>query len=212
MSFKPVAIFPTAETLLPHYRSEIEKAFQCPVRDQYASSEGAPFIIECKCGKLHVGIDTGLIEFLEDGRMLMTCFESHGTPLIRYDIGDRAYLSKNQECKCGLDMPIVERIEGRTTDYVISPIYGKMTSVYLSLVSEDFNNCMKAMQFVQNDVNSLDVYIEVDDAYEPSMNSIIIDKLHYSMGNTVEIRVHPVKEIPKDKSGKFKFVVNNIIN
>ena len=76
LEFTPIAIFPTAETLLPHYKSAIEKAFGCPVRDQYASSEGAPFINECREGHLHYCMDTGLIEFCEDGRMLVTCFET----------------------------------------------------------------------------------------------------------------------------------------
>lgn len=210
LSFKPIAIFPTAETLLPHYRSEIEKAFKCPVRDQYASSEGAPFIIECTCGKLHVAQDTGIVEFMEDGRMLVTCFETHGTPLIRYDIGDKAFLAADQSCKCGMAMPVVERIEGRTTDYILSPKYGKITSVYLSLVSGEFLNCMKAMQFVQNDLYSIDVYIETDERYNPEMDQIIIDKLHYSMGSEVEVRVHRVEEIERDPSGKFKFIKNNI--
>lgn len=210
LNFAPIAIFPTAETLLPHYRKEIEKAFGCPVRNQYASSEGAPFIVECKCGKLHACMDSGLIEFQEDGRMLVTCFETHGTPLIRYDIGDIAYLAKNQICECGCAMPVIERIEGRTNDYIESPRYGKVTSVYLSLVSEDFVNSVKAMQFVQNDLYSIDVYVEVDKHYKTSMNKIIIDKLHYTMGDEVEIRVHLVKEIEKDPSGKFRFVVNNI--
>lgn len=212
LQFKPIAIFPTAETLLPHYRKEIEKAFKCPVRDQYASSEGAPFIVECKCGKLHVAVDTGLIEFMDDGRMVMTCFETHGTPLIRYDIKDMAVLAENQHCDCGWNTPIVDHIEGRTIDYVLSPRYGRITSVYLSLVSEDFNNCMKAMQFVQNDAYSIDVYLETDDRYKSYMDKIIIDKLHYYMGDEVEVRVHPVEEIEKDPSGKYRFVINNIIN
>ena len=159
LGFTPIAIFPTAETLLPHYRAEIESAFKCPVRDQYASSEGSPFIVECKCGKLHVAMDTGLIEFLDDGRMLVTCFETHGTPLIRYDIKDMAYLADDQTCECGWNMPVVERIEGRTIDYIISPKYGRITSVYLSLVSGDFMNSVRAMQFVQNDLYSIDVYL-----------------------------------------------------
>lgn len=211
LSFKPIAIFPTAETLLPHYRKEIEKAFKCPVRDQYASSEGAPFIVECNCGKLHVAQDTGIVEFLEDGRMLVTCFETHGTPLIRYDIGDLAFLADNQECECGQQLPVVDHIEGRTTDYIVSPKYGKITSVYLSLVSAEFNNCMKAMQFVQNDLYSIDVYVETDERYESSMDQIIIDKLHYSMGEEVDVRVHRVDEIERDPSGKFRFIKNNII-
>src|SRR5699024_10876735 len=40
LDFQPLAIFPTAETLHPHYREEIERAFKCKVFNQYASSEG----------------------------------------------------------------------------------------------------------------------------------------------------------------------------
>ena len=97
MTFKPIAVFTTAEALLPYYRTIIEKAFRCPVRDQYASSEGAPFITECKCGRLHYCMDTGVIEFGADGEMLVTSFDSHGTPLIRYAIGDRAILATDHK-------------------------------------------------------------------------------------------------------------------
>ncbi|MCQ2455367.1 MAG: phenylacetate--CoA ligase family protein [Clostridia bacterium] len=211
LTFTPVAIFPTAETLLPHYREVIEKAFNCPVRDQYASSEGAPFITECKCGKLHYCMDTGIIEFSEDGRMLVTCFETHGTPLIRYDIGDRAFLSEEKDCECGCGMPIVDRIEGRSLDYILSPENGKFTSIYMSLVSSEFSNCMKAMQFVQNELTAVDVYLETDENYDVSMNKIIEDKLHYSLGEKMEIRIHTVDEIEKEPSGKFRLIKNNII-
>ncbi len=210
LSFAPIAIFPTAETLLPHYKEAIEKAFRCPVRDQYASSEGAPFINECRDGRLHYCTDTGIIEFCEDGRMLVTCFETHGTPLIRYDIGDKAFLAEDQTCTCGCAMPVVDRIEGRSHDYIQSPRNGRFTAIYLSLVSGEFNNCMKAMQFIQNDLYAVDVNIATDDSYRPEMDQIIIDKLHYSLGEEVEIRIHRMDEIPKDPSGKFRFIINNI--
>lgn len=210
LKFKPIAVFPTAETLLPHYREAIEKAFGCPVRDQYASSEGAPFITECKCGNLHYCMDTGIIEFSSEGRMLVTCFHTHGTPLIRYDIGDMAFLS-DKKCDCGCAMPVIDRIEGRSLDYIISPENGRFTSIYMSLVSGEFSNCMKAMQFVQNEIDSLDVYLEVDDNYKESMNKIIEDKLHYSLGEKMKIRIHVVDSIKKEKSGKFRLIINNII-
>ena len=210
MGFIPIAVFPTAETLLPHYKTIIEKAFKCPVRDQYASSEGAPFIIECSEGKLHYCMDTGIIEFHEDGRMLVTCFETHGTPLIRYDIGDRAFLSTDQKCRCGCCMPIVERIEGRSMDYIRSPQNGKFSAIYLSLVSAEFNNSIIAMQFIQNDINTVEVNIVADENYRDDMAQIIIDKLHYSLGNDVEIIVRRVQELIKESSGKTRFIINNI--
>lgn len=211
LTFTPIAIFPTAETLLPHYKKIIEKAFGCPVRDQYASSEGAPFITECKCGKLHYCMDTGIIETDDDGNMLVTCFETYGTPLIRYNIGDRAiFTSDNTKCDCGCSMPIVERIEGRTLDFLQSKSNGKFTSVYLSLVSGDFANSVKAMQFVQNTADTIEINVCADDTYdEIKMNPIIIGKLNYSMGSDMEFKINVVKEIPKDKSGKFRFIINN---
>lgn len=213
LTFTPLAIFPTAETLLPHYRTSIEKAFGCKVLDQYASSEGAPFITECNCGHLHYCVDTGVIEFMSDGRMLVTCFETHGTPLIRYDIGDKAYLSEtNLQCECGTLYPIVDRIEGRSADYLLSPTNGKFTSIYLSLVSGVFSNSVKSMQFIQNKIDSVDVYIVVDKHWNDNMNQIILDKLHYSLGESMKITIHKVNELQKDPSGKTRFIINNVQN
>lgn len=210
LTFTPKGIFPTSEALLPHYKEAIEKAFKCRVYDQYASSEGAPFITECENRKLHYCMDTGIIEFCEDGRMLVTCFETHGTPLIRYDIGDSAYLSDEQECACGCAMPIISRIEGRTLDYIQTPTHGRFTSIYMSLVSGEFNNCMKGMQFVQNDLYSLDVYLAVDENYRPEMNSILEYKLRYDFGDEMEIRFHIIDEIPREPSGKVRLIVNRV--
>ena len=50
LNFKPKAIAVTAETLYDYQRFEIERAFGCHVFNQYASSEGSPFITECKRG------------------------------------------------------------------------------------------------------------------------------------------------------------------
>ena len=195
---------------MPHYKETIEKAFGCPVRDQYASSEGAPFITECHCGKLHYCTDTGVIEFGEDGEMTVTCFETHGTPLLRYRIGDKAFPAGEQSCTCGCKMPVVERIEGRSLDYIQSKSNGRFTSIYLSLVSADFMNSVKKMQFVQNDIDSVDIYLETDSTYQEKMNKIILSKLHYSLGDDMEIRIHRVDNIAKDPSGKFRFVINRI--
>ena len=101
----PKAIAVTAETLYDYQKAEIEKAFKCKVFNQYASSEGSPFITACKEGNLHVNIDSGVFEFLdrnntpskpgEVGRMIVTSFRNLKTPLIRYDIGDTVLLNKS---------------------------------------------------------------------------------------------------------------------
>lgn len=211
LSFVPKAIFPTAETLLPHYKEEIERAFRCKVFNQYASSEGAPFVIECECGKLHYCLDSGVIETDKNGDMLVTCFETHGTPLIRYRVGDRLVFSNSKErCGCKSVFPLVERIEGRSADFIESKSNGRFTSIYLSLVSADFSNSIEAMQFVQNSAGKVDIYVCADERYKPdSMDRIIIDKLRYTLGEDMIFEIHRVSKIPKDPSGKYRLVINN---
>src|SRR5690554_4554983 len=62
LKFQPIAIFPTSETLTTSGRKLIERVFKCKVYDQYASSEGAPFVTECKHQKLHMELSSGVFE------------------------------------------------------------------------------------------------------------------------------------------------------
>lgn len=208
---RPVAIFPTAETLLPHYQDAIENAFGCPVLDQYASSEGAPFITMCTAGKRHYCVDSGVIE--EDGPegVLVTGFDTHGTPLIRYRIGDRITLaSPDDRCECGSGLPLVSVIEGRGHDYLIAEDGRHVPALYLSLVSNSFANSVVAMQFQQARLGEVVVLLEVDERYDSSMGAIIVEKLRYSFGETVKVVVRIVDRIDRDPSGKFRLLVNNV--
>ena len=211
LDFQPLAIFPTAETLHPYYREEIERAFKSKVFNQYASSEGAPFVVECSEGNLHYHMLSGVIEQGEDNEMLITSFMNNGTPLIRYRIGDKIIFAEREEkCACGSAFPVVQSLEGRTTDYIESEAKGKITAVFLSLISEEFKNTIVNMQYVQNRLNHVIVNIVPDSSYNEKINHIILQKLIYTFGEDMEIELRKVPEIKKDKSGKFKFVINHL--
>jgi phenylacetate-CoA ligase len=106
---------------------------------------------------------------------------------------------------------VVTEIIGRSNDYLLSLSKKKVSSLFMSLVSEDFNNSIKNMQFHQYKVDEVEVWLEVDDNYKPIMNQIIVDKLHYSLGEKMNVIVKVVDEIPKDKSGKFRYIVNKLM-
>jgi phenylacetate-CoA ligase len=211
LDFQPLAIFPTAETLLPYYREEIERAFKCKVFNQYASSEGAPFVIECAEGHLHYQMLSGIIEQDEDNEMLITTFMNDGTPLIRYRIGDKIEFDhSDKKCACGSAFPIVKTLQGRTDDYIQTQHRGKVTAVFLSLLSEDFKNSIVAMQFIQERLNHVIVNIVTDENYEQEIDDIIRERLVYTLGEDMKIELRKLSEIEKDKSGKFKFVDNQL--
>ncbi len=112
LKFTPIAIFPTSETLSEEGVELLERVFKCNVYNQYASSEGAPFITECNCRKLHMNMIDGVFEFKEDSNsILITSFTTHGTPLIRYDIGDSIELLSEEKCDCGIESIMVKTIE-----------------------------------------------------------------------------------------------------
>lgn len=210
------AIFPTAETITDDIRSVLEGYFKTNVYNQYASSEGAPFIFECINKKLHLELQSGVFEVLDDankpaqkGRLVVTSFNTHGTPLIRYDIGDDIELS-TEECDCGNNNPIVKQILGRTSDYIFSEETGKINLGNIS-------NCLKGVkgiikfQIQQDKIDGLLVLIEKDDSVFDLKNEIVFrQNLRDRIGKKMKVKLHYVSEIPVEKSGKFRLVKNTL--
>ncbi|GAP68540.1 phenylacetate-coenzyme A ligase PaaK, adenylate-forming domain family, partial [Bacteroidales bacterium 6E] len=163
------AIFPTAETLTKEMRADIETFFQTRMYDQYASSEGAPFIFECKKGNLHMELQSGVFEVLDEndqpsqtGRLIVTSFTTEGTPLIRYDIGDSVTLEDpDKVCSCGNNNPMVKEILGRIDDYVYSPENGKINIVNIANAIKDVKGIVR-YQVIQEELNSLMFMIVAD--------------------------------------------------
>ena len=66
------------------------------------------------------------------------------------------------------------------------------------------------MQYIQKKLNHVIVNIVPDSSYEEKIDNIILQKLIYTFGENMTIELRKVTEIPKDKSGKFKFVRNHL--
>lgn len=214
---KAKVFFPTAETVLDEHRKIIKEVLGCKLVDQYASSEGAPFILECIEGHLHIHPLTGIFEVINDhlepvcsGQMLVTSFTTHGTPLVRYRIGDSITLADSKEkCSCGSIFPLVERIEGRTNDYILSPTYGKVNLGNISNSTKDAEGII-CFQLIQNEINQIDINLVVNDKYTKIQESKFLTAFRERVGNEIHLNLNYVKNIPKEKSGKFRIVKNNI--
>mgnify|MGYP000512298198 CR=1 FL=1 len=211
LTFQVKAVFTTSETLLSFHRVVIEKVFNCPVYNQYASAEGAPFITQCAKGNLHYNIDTGVIEVLdtEAGQeMLVTSFSTHGTPLIRYQIGDLIQF-KEGVCTCGSFHPLVHSIDGRQVESLLSKEYGHVSLSHLADVIKGLPNCVKNVQFQQYKIDEITVLLNVDRLL---FNQIAEDKICLALknrfGNDTQFTFELVDNIPKEKSGKFSLIKN----
>lgn len=214
LTFQPKAIFSTSETLNDEQRGLIESVFGSHVRNHYSASEGAPFILECPAGSLHFDVTTGIIEVIDDdgrpateGEMLVTCFFTRNTPIIRYRIGDRVSLAPEaRRCSCGWDTPLVEAIHGRRMDYVEIPGRGRMFNSQIGDCVKDVTTVRKFQ--VEMREGRLQVYMVADPAaFESQDKAKFLKKLRERIGET-PIDLLYVPDLPRTASGKFSMVRN----
>ena len=212
------AIFPTAETITAEMRTIIEGFFKTKMFNQYASSEGAPFIFECSKGNLHLELQSGVFEVLDEagnptqsGRLVVTSFTTEGTPLIRYDIGDSIVLDDSDRvCDCGNNNPLVKEILGRVDDYIYSPQQGKINLGNVSNTLKDTKGIIK-FQVVQDHLNEIDIFLQVDPhEFSNNVQDVFMSNWRDRVGNEMMIRLHFVENFEVEKSGKFRMVKNNI--
>ncbi|PTI27874.1 capsule biosynthesis protein CapK [Mammaliicoccus vitulinus] len=216
LNFKPVAIFPTAEALTDEMKIDIEKAFNCPVRNQYASSEGAPFITENINGELEINPETGIFELNHiQGNiyeLIVTGFYTTTTPLFRYKIGDSVELYEKLPTNYSQKDIKIKRIIGRNNDFLISNERGIVTNINLSTVIRDAGPSIKNSQFVQNKSDEVDIYLVIEkDINIEKLEKLLVSKLKIRFGETTKFKFKYVDSIAKTTGGKTRFTINNIV-
>ena len=216
LKFKPIAIFPTAETITDYDREVIEQAFKSKVRNQYASSEGAPFITECPNGNLHLDIMTGVFEKVNKtsavSEIYVTAFETKGTPLIRYKIGDVLEFTDDR-CSCGYDTPIIKQIIGRNMDFLYSKERGKISSANMSNTIKNLPNSIVNIQFIQDKENEIKIIAVKDHSLFKEKHEVdLMREMKIRLGSLVNYDLQYVDDIPVESSGKYKMIKSSIQN
>ncbi len=216
-AIRPDGIISTAMLLHHWQRTVIESAFGCAVTNRYGCEEVS--LIACECEKhrgLHVNADSMYAEVLDDrpgsvgeGSLVVTDFTNRAMPLIRYKVGDVAVKSARR-CPCGRGLPLIERIEGRDADYVLTP-QGKLISG-ISL-TENFALHIRGtgqVQIVQETENYLRLRIVPDDDFDADSRWQIQELVRETFGPEMDHEVELIDSIPQEPSGKYRFCISNV--
>ncbi len=127
------AILSTCEPIFPPMRERIERVFGTRVFDLYACNEMGAIAVECPAHHgLHVAADTLVLEVLDEagrpvprgerGRIVCTDPWTLGASMIRIDVGDVGrYLLDDEPCPCGVTLPRLAPVEGRSIDFLTLP-------------------------------------------------------------------------------------------
>jgi phenylacetate-CoA ligase len=195
----------------------IERAFGCKVFNYYGNQESCAQIVECEKGSHHLNLEYSYVEFLgrddkpiggdSEGRIVGTAFGNYAMPLVRYDIGDVVVLSARKKCECGRGGILVDRVIGRTDDYILTPdgrFVGRLDHLFKDAVN------VKMAQIVQDDVEEMVIRIVKEPAYTKKEERLIRDEARARLGTEIDVHFEYVDDIPRTKNGKFRFIVSNI--
>lgn len=213
---RPKAVFTASETLLDLQREMIERAFGCKVFNWYGNTEMVAHATECEKGEMHIQTLHSVFEMVDrDGQpvregseagIVGTGLENFAMPLIRYRVGDVACPAFGR-CTCGRGYPLVERILGRVEDYVVTPegrYVGRLDHVF----KQDLK--VKEAQLIQEAPDLLKVRVVRGNGYSETDTRSIIDGLQERLGSSMRYEVDFVDEIPRERNGKSRFVINKV--
>ena len=213
---RPRAVITSSETLEPEVRVLFERAFACPVYDQYGSAEMVAFVAQCEHGRYHVSPEFGVIEILRDdltpakageiGQIVATGFINPIMPLIRYATGDLASRVEGP-CRCGRAFPALDRIEGRRDDVIVTPEgrwVGRLDPIFKAVSS------IYETRIIQDAVDHVRVEAVVDGEFTPQQEAVLMNELRNRLGPSMRIDIVRVRELPRTAAGKLRSVVNLI--
>jgi phenylacetate-CoA ligase len=203
----------SGDTLQVGMRRSIEEYFGCPCRDSYGQVEEVSMAMECKFGKLHVVPEVGFSEILrpdgspceigEVGEIVATGIVNEAMPLIRYRTGDRAAWSGETTCSCGRNQRIMQSLEGRTDDYLLTADGRKIGRLSTALKRSP---SIHSAQIVQDTPGHAFLLVRGGISYRHDDALTIREDIIERIGD-FRIEIREVSEIPKSPSGKTALVV-----
>lgn len=211
-------VFTTGETLYPTQREVIESVFGAPVANGYGSRDGGFIAHECPAGSLHVSTEDIVVEIVDSagrvvepgqsGEIVVTHLRTVQFPFLRYRTGDVGALG-TKRCSCGRGLQVLENVQGRSTDFVVSRSGNVMHALALIYILRDKPG-VAAFKIIQAEDHSIEVRIATHSEFTAETASIIKAELERRLGDETNVSVVVVDEIPPEKSGKYRYVESRV--
>jgi phenylacetate-CoA ligase len=212
----PQAIFPSSETLLDFHSDRIKRVTHAPIADLYANAELSVSVVQCPEGSYHVDTEFCSVEIDPHeetdewvrGEVISTGFADRAMPFIRYRTGDIATMLKRASCACGRSRPILERIDGRIEDYVVTPDgrrIGRLDHIFKGALE------VKEAQILQRSDRRILVRMVPRPGFDEAAQHKLEEEFRSRLGGEIEIEYEMVDTIPRGEDGKFRAVVSELV-
>lgn len=207
-------VFVTGEVCFDVQRRTLRRVFGVPIANGYGSREAGFIAHECDEGSMHITAENVIVEILADGEavdagesgeIIVTHLDAYAQPFIRYRTGDVGRL-KAGRCACGRGLPMLDVIDGRTTDFLYLP---DGSSTHALSVIYALRELPGVHRFRVEQAEDYSLTIRVESTGEsPALRTTVQRAVQRVIGLSVPIGVEIVDRVALSDSGKFRFVAS----
>ncbi|SES77303.1 phenylacetate-CoA ligase [Methanococcoides vulcani] len=214
------AVFTSSEPIYSVQRETIEKQFQCKIYDLYGLSERTLASGQCSHGNYHIYSEYGIVELTKDdkiidnydeiGEIVSTGLNNYGMPLIRYKTGDVTRL-KEGECECGRSLPLMEAVETKLEDMIMTPEGNVLSSSVMTHPFKPLVNIERS-QIIQESIDRIIIKIVKRPEYSEKDSELLLNEFRSRVGPNMGINLEFVDEISRTKAGKYRWIISKVTN
>jgi phenylacetate-CoA ligase len=167
---------------------------------------------------MHIMADATVVEVLdsegravaegEPGEIVVTDLYSHEVPFLRYATGDVGVLS-SRKCPCGRPLPLLEKIEGRTTDFIVAPDGTVLHALSVIYVLREIVG-IEQFRIRQQAVDRFHVQVVKNQRYRSENESSIRAGLEKRLRTPLEVTIEYLPGLAPEASGKFRQVISEV--
>lgn len=211
-------VFVTSERLYEDQRETLSRAFACPVANGYGARDAGFIAHECPQGRLHLSSEDIVVETVrpdgtaaapgEAGEIVVTHTATRDFPFVRYRTGDVGVLG-TELCPCGRTLPLLQSVEGRTTDFVVAQDGTVMHGLALIYTVRDLPG-VERFKIEQLSLDCTRVRVVAGAGFDAAAEERIRRDFKARLGAGVDVQVERVAEIPAEASGKFRYVSSQV--
>jgi phenylacetate-CoA ligase len=212
------AIVVSAETLYEEWRNVIEGCFKVPVYNRYGGRDLKFVAQECRAQNgLHINSENLLVEVVKDGRqvapgelgeIVITRLDNFVMPFVRYRTGDLGVMAAFS-CECGRSLPLLEKVEGRVQDTIISNNGTIVSGPFFAHLMKDCPD-VKEFQVQQVSLDQL-LIVVVLEGERPFSSKARIERIAREyMGRDMQIQFEVRDSIPLTRNGKRRVIVSHL--
>jgi len=214
--FKLKAVFFASEEVYGWERKIVEEVFNCRVFSHYGQAEHVALASECENSYFyHFVPQYGIVEIdPKTHEIIGTGFFNYVNPFIRYKTTDVVSEPILSECEyCGRSyFPLIERIEGRMEDFIVTPDGAVIPPAVITHPFKDLKT-IKNTQLIQLDIDSIllrvSFFKNATNKSERELNQLICG-LQEIFGPNVKIETEIVDEIKRTPTGKFRWIISKV--